>query len=162
MGGGLVVGERGVLLVENLRRDGARDWSPPGGVIDENETVVSGLTREVEEETGVRVWRWNGPVYEVEVEAPGLGWRLRVEAHLAVDFTGDLRIGDPDGIVVDAAFVAPDECGARLAGCQPWVREPLGAWLAERWGETGAALPLPRFRYLVEGDHPRRAIVTRR
>ena len=79
-----------MLLVENLRRDGARDWSPPGGVIDENETVVSGLTREVEEATGVRVWRWNGPVYEVEVEAPGVGWGLRVEVHLAVDFTGDL------------------------------------------------------------------------
>ncbi|MFP3900087.1 MAG: NUDIX hydrolase [Acidimicrobiia bacterium] len=162
VGGGLVVGERGVLLVENLRRDGARDWSPPGGVIDDDETVVSGLTREVEEETGVRVRHWNGPVYEVEVEAPGLGWRLRVEAHLAVEFTGDLRICDPDGIVVDAAFVAPDECDARLAGCQPWVREPLGAWLAERWGATSATHPLRRFRYLVEGEHPRRAIVSRR
>lgn len=154
--------DRGVLLVENRRRDGARDWSPPGGVIDAGETVVSGLTREVEEETGVVVTRWRGPVYEVEVEAPGLGWRLRVEAHLALDFAGEVRVGDPDGIVVDAAFVALDECGARLAGCHRWVGEPLGAWLAERWDTSTRARPARRFRYHVEGDHPRRAIVTRR
>jgi 8-oxo-dGTP diphosphatase len=157
----LVVGEGGVLLVENLRRDGLRDWSPPGGVIDEGETVVSGLTREVEEETGVLVTRWRGPVYEVEVEAPGLGWRLRVEAHLAVDFAGELRVGDPDGIVVDAAFVAPDQCDARLAACHRWVSEPLEEWLAERWDVTDPR-PVRRFRYHVEGDHPRRAVVTRR
>lgn len=161
VGGGLILGDEGVLLVENQRRNGARDWSPPGGVIDDGETLLAGLTREVEEETGVHVARWDGPVYEVEVEAPGLGWRLRVEAHLALEFAGDLRVDDPDGIVVDAAFVAPELCDSRLAECHRWVREPLGAWLAERWSPGGPAGPR-LFRYLVEGDHPGRATVTRR
>jgi 8-oxo-dGTP diphosphatase len=156
VGGGLILGEGGLLLVHNRRRNGDHDWSPPGGVIDEGETLLAGLTREVEEETGVVVSTWQGPVYEVEVEAPGLGWHLRVEAHVAVDYSGEVRVDDPDGIVVDAEFVDPGACGDHLATCRPWVREPLGEWLAERWSRPR------RFRYLIDGDDPARAVVTRR
>jgi 8-oxo-dGTP diphosphatase len=154
VGGGLILGDDGLLLVRNRRRNGEHDWSPPGGVIDDGETVIDGLTREVEEETGIVVTRWHGPVYEVEVEAPGLGWHLRVEAHVAVEFAGEVRVDDPDGIVVDAAFVDPLACNGHLAGCHRWVREPLGAWLVERWDAPR------RFRYLVDGDDPARAVVT--
>lgn len=156
VGGGLILGEDGLLLVHNRRRNGDHDWSPPGGVIDDGETLLAGLTREVEEETGVVVSAWKGPVYEVEVEAPGLGWHLRVEAHVAVDFSGEVRVDDPDGIVVDAEFVDPRACGDHLATCRPWVREPLGEWLAERWSQPR------RFRYLIDGDDPAQAVVTRR
>ncbi len=155
VGGGLILGDEGLLLVRNRRRNGSHDWSPPGGVIDEGETLIAGLTREVTEETGVVVTRWRGPVYEVEVEAPGLGWHLRVEAHQAVEFAGEVQVDDPDGIVVDAAFVLPASCGHHLAGCHPWVSEPLAAWLTERWEAPR------RFRYLLEGDDPARAVVTR-
>jgi 8-oxo-dGTP diphosphatase len=156
VGGGLILGDDGLLLVRNRRRNGDHDWSPPGGVIDDGETLVDGLTREVEEETGVVVSRWWGPVYEVDVDAPGLGWHLRVEAHVALDFTGDVRIADPDGIVVDAAFVDPTACADHLAECHRWVREPLAAWLAERWDAPR------RFDYLLTGDDPAMAVVTRR
>jgi 8-oxo-dGTP diphosphatase len=155
VGGGLILGADGLLLVRNLRRSGEHDWSPPGGVIDRGESLIAGLTREVAEETGVVVSRWRGPVYEVAVDAPGLGWRLRVEAHVAVDFGGDLRLDDPDGIVVDAAFVAPQACDGHLAGCRPWVSEPLAAWLAERWSERR------HFHYRVDGADPRTAAVSR-
>ncbi|HET6951059.1 MAG TPA: NUDIX domain-containing protein [Acidimicrobiales bacterium] len=158
VGGGLILGEGGLLLVRNRRRNGDEDWSPPGGVIDEGETLLAGLTREVEEETGVVVARWAGPAYEVEVEAPGLGWHLRVEAHVAVDFAGEVRIDDPDGIVIDAAYVAPTACDAHLAGCRPWVSEPLTAWLAEPWSGDRA----PCYRYVIDGDDPLRAVVSRR
>ncbi|HEX6166479.1 MAG TPA: NUDIX hydrolase [Acidimicrobiales bacterium] len=156
VGGGLILGDGGLLLVRNRRRNGDHDWSPPGGVIDEGESLLAGLTREVAEETGVVVARWQGPVYEVEVEAPGLGWHLRVEAHLAVEFAGDVRIDDPDGIVVEAAYVDHGACGGHLATTRPWVSEPLSAWLAERW-EGGR-----QFRYELDGDDPTRAVVTRR
>jgi 8-oxo-dGTP diphosphatase len=161
VGGGLILGDDGLLLVRNRRRNGQHDWSPPGGVIDDGETLLAGLTREVVEETGVVVARWHGPVYEVEVEAPGLGWHLRVEAHVAVDFAGEVRVDDPDGIVVDAAFVDPGACDGHLAGCHPWVSEPLGAWLAERWDQAGTGSPR-RFTYLLEGDDPASTVVTRR
>ena len=56
----------GVLLVRNQRRGGFEDWSTPGGVIDaEDADLLAGLTREVEEETGLVVREWSGPLYEV-------------------------------------------------------------------------------------------------
>jgi 8-oxo-dGTP diphosphatase len=132
--GGLVVTPQGVLLVRNLRRGGHEDWSTPGGVIDaEDASLLAGLTREVEEETGLRVRAWSGPLYEVHALAPDMGWRMRCEVHLALGFEGALRVDDPDGIVVEAAFVPAGECVARLASCAPWVREPLCEWLTERW-----------------------------
>ena len=75
---------------------------------------------------------------------------------MAVDFSGPLRVDDPDGIVVDAEFVDPGACHDHLSGCRPWVGEPLAAWLAERWATA------PTFRYLLDGDDPARAVVSRR
>jgi 8-oxo-dGTP diphosphatase len=146
--GGLLETPAGVLLVRNLRRGGSEDWSTPGGVIDDDDAdLLAGLTREVEEETGLRVLEWSGPLYEVHAFAPDMGWRMRCEVHLAVSFEGDVRVEDPDGIVIEAAFVPPCDCADRLASCAPWVSEPLSAWLDERWDPgTGVG-----FRYEVHG-----------
>jgi 8-oxo-dGTP diphosphatase len=159
--GGLVLGDEGLLLVRNRRRSGAHDWSPPGGVIEQGEAIVAGLTREVVEETGVEVLDWAGPVYEVEVEAPDLGWHLRVEAHLARAFQGELRVDDPDGIVVEAAWVDPEICGQHLRQGHPWVREPVCAWLDGIGGLDGTAAWSHRtFRYHVAGTDPGSLVVT--
>lgn len=155
VGGALIENDEGLLLVCNRRRDGSHDWSTPGGVIEEGEDLLVGLTREVEEETGLVVSAWQGPVYEVLIHAPGLGWRLRVEAHRAVTFDGELRLDDPDGIVVDARFVSADACGLHLNGCSPWVREPLAEWLIERWLDGRG------FRYDVVGESRATMTVTR-
>ena len=149
MAGALIEGPGGVLLVQNRRRDGRLDWSPPGGVIDPGESVLGGLTREVAEETGLVVTGWLGPVYEIEAVALDLGWHLRVEVHQATEVAGELVLDDPDGIVVDACYVAADACGGHLAGAAAWVREPLGAWLGERWDGSRS------FRYQVAGTDPR-------
>ncbi|MBK5224257.1 MAG: NUDIX hydrolase [Acidimicrobiia bacterium] len=153
--GGIILGPEGLLLVENRRRNGHHDWSPPGGVIDDGETLIGGLTREVSEETGLTVTSWAGPLYRLETVAPGLGWHLRFEAHLALEYTGELHIDDPDGIVVDAAWVDPDLCGEHLASNHPWVREPLVEWLLERWDDGRS------FGYRVDGDGPGHTVVTR-
>lgn len=146
VGGALVEGPDGLLMVRNRRRNGRTDWTPPGGVIDEGETVIGGLTREVAEETGLRVSSWEGPVYEIEALAAGLGWQLRVEVHRAVAYEGELVIDDPDGIVEVARFVRPQDCEDHLAAAHRWVREPLLSWIAERWIGTR------RFGYRVDGD----------
>lgn len=169
VGGGVIEGDalspadpalsegRRLLLVRNLRRNGTADWTPPGGVVDPGEVLLAGLTREVTEETGLVVSQWDGPVYEIHAEAPGLGWRLRVEVHRAVQVAGALAVGaDPDGIVVGAEWVRVDACEARLAEAHPWVREPLLEWIDSPWEGTRT------FTYRVEGDHPDRLSVERR
>ena len=155
---GIVEGPHGILLVQNRRRDGALDWSPPGGVVEvsDGESVVDGLTREVEEETGIRVTAWEGPVWEVEADAPDMGWQLRVEVHRALAFEGDLHVADPDGIVIDARFVPTDDCRAQLLTTWLPTHEPLLAWLAERWTAARA------YRYTITGLTRADATITRR
>ena len=132
--GAVIERDGGLLLVKNRRRNGACDWSTPGGVIDPTDTsILHGLAREVEEETGLVVHSWEGPLYQVTAVAIEMGWRMHCEVHRAVDFSGELRVDDPDGIVVDAAFVTPDDVERHLADCFRWVRDPLAAWLGDRW-----------------------------
>lgn len=136
-------------MVNNRRHSGLTDWTTPGGVIDPGETMLEGLTREVEEETGLAVARWDGPVYTVEAHAVDMDWTLRVETHISVEHSGEVAIDDPDGIVFDARWVAPDELDRLLGGQHRWFVEPLLTFLSQqRWSEP------PHFRYEVRGtDH---------
>jgi len=146
--GALVEAPDGLLLVRNERRGGRTDWTTPGGVIDvDDASLLEGLAREVEEETGLRVTRWEGPVYEVVCVAEDLGWKLRAEVHRAVEYEGTLRVEDPDGIVVEARFMSADECRDCLTPGARWVHEPLQEWLAERWGPSSAR----GYQYQVRG-----------
>lgn len=154
---GIVEGPDGVLLVQNRRRNGRVDWSPPGGVVEvgDGESVRDGLTREVREETGLLVTEWHGPVYDVSAEAAGLGWRLRVEVFRAVTYEGVLAVDDPDGIVVDARFVPVDGCAATMSGTWVPTHEPFLAWLIERW-------TAPRsYRYRIDGEQAHAITVVR-
>jgi 8-oxo-dGTP diphosphatase len=157
VGSALIEDEEGrLLLVANRRRDGRVDWTPPGGVIDEGEDVLGGLTREVEEETGLQVTEWAGPVYLVDAENADAGWHMKVEVFRAVTFEGDLRVGDdPDGIVEDARFVPADECDAVFHQTWQLITEPVGAWLTERWTEART------YRYHVAGTNRAEMVVTK-
>jgi 8-oxo-dGTP pyrophosphatase MutT (NUDIX family) len=130
---GLIEDRRGLLLVANRRRGGTVDWSPPGGVVDPGEAQLGALTREVVEETGLVVHSWDGPVYDITVDFGTRGGELRVEVFRALEWSGEIAIDDPDGIVHEAAFHEHLACCDRLASAPEWVAGPLTDWLTERW-----------------------------
>jgi 8-oxo-dGTP diphosphatase len=154
---GIVERDGEVLLVQNRRRDGRVDWSPPGGVVEigDGEDVLTGLTREVEEETGLRVTEWEGPVYLVDAEAADMGWHLRVEVHRAIEFEGELGCDDPDDIVCDARFFPVDALDDPLASMWLPTHEPLLAWLGERWTDRRT------YTYRIEGAERATMSITR-
>jgi 8-oxo-dGTP diphosphatase len=155
--GGIIEVDGKVLLVENLRRHGGTDWSPPGGVVESGEIAVEGLTREVIEETGLTVTKWSEAIYSVETVASDMGWHLSVQVFKAVEWIGDVTIGnDPDGIVVAALFLDADGCAEKMAANGQWVREPLLSFLGERWSDHRT------FHYELSGRERNSVVVTRR
>jgi 8-oxo-dGTP diphosphatase len=145
----------GLVLVSNRRKDRSLEWTPPGGVIDRGESVREGLAREVFEETGMTVTGWAGLSYSVVVEAPELGWRLRVEAWEAADVLGDVVLADPDGIVEEVRQAPVVEAMTLLADSPQWVHVPVGDWL------RGVTHPTGTFRFRVVGTDRRTSTVQR-
>jgi 8-oxo-dGTP diphosphatase len=135
----------GLVLVSNRRRDQSVEWTPPGGVIDRGETILAGLAREVMEETGLTVDGWAGLRYSVVVEAPQLGWRLRVEAWETTNVSGTVVLADPDGIVDEVRHLPSAEAKLLLTASPKWVGEPVAAWL------DGALTSKGSFRFRVIG-----------
>ena len=131
--GGLIVEDAGLLLVANRRRNGSIDWSTPGGVVDDGETVLGALTREVEEETGLLVAEWTRLCWTTEVDFPDMEMHLAVEVHLAGAYEGEVVVDDPDGIVTEARFLSGGDAQSRLASSPPWVAEPTRHWLDTPW-----------------------------
>lgn len=146
-----------LLLVENRRRNGSLDWSTPGGVVDPGEDDLGALTREVVEETGIRVGGWSSALYSVRVVAIDMQWTLDAVVHQALAHAGSIDIDDPDDIVTQAKWVARSEIAPLLLSAPVWLSEPLGGWLSAT--DVAAATTsmvadpalAPRYEYEVAG-----------
>ena len=102
-------------------------------------TLLAGLAREVEEETGLRVTEWEGPLYEVRAIARRAGVVDAVRGAPRARVRGR-RSWSTIPTASSSRPRSPPPTRARefLASCAPWVREPLADWIEHRWGPSDA------------------------
>ncbi|MDA5279800.1 NUDIX hydrolase [Streptomyces sp. NPDC054904] len=135
-----VVEQDGCLLMVRERPPaGPEQWVLPGGVVEPGELAHDAMVREVHEETGLTVAGPTGLAcvsQHAVTDEPGWDGTWTVITFRAERPTGTLGPLDPDGEVLEAAWVPLDEARARLAA-HPFRRrgEPLIAYL------TGTAPP---------------------
>jgi 8-oxo-dGTP diphosphatase len=91
-------------------------WTVPGGRIESGELVSEGLARELREETGIRVLDPGRIAFVVQVDERRDGWFATVWTWEVAAWDGEIAVDDPDGFVLEAAFVPLPEALERLAG----------------------------------------------
>lgn len=145
-----------IALVYQGSGDEELFWALPGGVVEPEELVPEGLTREVLEETGLTL---HSPARLAFIRQIDNRRDLPLAAHpnasegslvtvwlFDVDsWDGEIGANDPDGVVREACFVEVGEAAARLrrtpwlelaAGYLEGIVEP-GSLHFERWNEDG-------------------------
>jgi 8-oxo-dGTP diphosphatase len=103
--------DRLILVEERAPGDAQSTWMLPGGRLEDGETLVAGLRRELSEETGLQLVRL--PVIAFAIDITARAGRY-VAITFACDVDGDLAPDDPDGFVLGAEWLPIDEALARL------------------------------------------------
>lgn len=116
-----------ILLVQQIGpTDREPTWMLPGGQVEFGESILEALGRELREETGLEL-----------SSAPRVAFVAHVldgrDAYLALTFVcgvgGILAPADPDGYIIDAAWVDQAEALARLDRVAWYDSAPLRAHL---------------------------------
>lgn len=122
-----------VLLVHQQGADDpAPSWSLPGGLVEPGELLTEALAREVREETGLEVIEIGPLLYAVHAARDNAaeGYQTLAFVFSVNTWRGELRVADPDNLILGARFVPLAEAIERLESL-PWpaMREPMAACL---------------------------------
>lgn len=121
-----------LLMVRQAAPDEEPVWSVPGGRIEPAEFVTDALTREVREETGLAVIDPGRVAFTAQVDDRRDGWFATVWTWEVGAWEGEIAPSDPDGFVLDAAWMPLAEAVSHLSriSWQPLTVAYLGGELA--------------------------------
>ena len=124
-------GDEVLLLEQQGPDDPAPSWSLPGGRVEDGELLTEALAREVREETGLEVVDPGRLLYILQHARPQENSQTLAFVFDVAKWTGDLRIADPDNIVLSAHFLPSHKAIEKLETHLPWrtMREPIVAHL---------------------------------
>ena len=89
-------------------------WSVPGGRIEPGEFAPEAVVREVKEETGITVLDPGPVAFTAQVDDRHEGWFATVWTFDVAAWEGELLVADPDGLVLEAAWIPLGEACRRL------------------------------------------------
>jgi 8-oxo-dGTP diphosphatase len=107
--GGVVISDGRALLIRRGSPPLERQWSIPGGMLEVGETLLEGVRRELEEETGieVRVLDLIEVFERINLDGEGKArYHFVVLDYLCERVRGEARAGSD---VIDVAWAAPEE-----------------------------------------------------
>ncbi len=101
---GLIKDDRGSVL---MIRSPKRGWEFPGGQVEEGESLIQALQREIREETGV---------VAIIGSLAGISSNVKPPTKLMLDFVGHWKSGElrPSAESLEVAWVKPDDVLSRI------------------------------------------------
>lgn len=130
--GAVIVQDNQLLLVQQYGSgDPHPAWALPGGRVEAGEFLHTALVREVYEETGLMVEKIGGLVYANHIIDRAAQRQLLAHIYEVEAWQGELSLQDPDGFVLDVAFMQIADAAASIADSQWYapMRDPIVSYL---------------------------------
>jgi len=115
-----------ILLVEQeAKYDSKPNWMLPGGRLEDGESIFESLRREFLEETGLELLTIDGLAYTTQILDLAKSSMFNVNVFEVTLKDGEINPNDPDGDIISAAYLSPDEATLKLKNNKfSYTKEP--------------------------------------